>query len=225
MITMNVFSDNHYKCNLPIVGSEGEEPVGQNPVVGESDPGNLTGNKYHQWFWQWWWWWWWWWWRWFVLRFTHRLLLNVGDRAVKSCRAAWLWNCAESPLVIVIDIIAMMRDLGLEAAFFIAQNLAFYRNTFTLTKLTKGSQETKTAVICPFTPFEENQPYFTRLHLTNIWSHVFTLCQWGPLTFQGDSLLVYIQTILQESSSKGPNVNYGSWLMMKVMTWYCRWHV
>ena len=63
------------------------------------------------------------------------------------------------------------------------------------------------------------------LHLTNIWSHVFILCQWGPLRFQGDSLLVYIQTILQESSSKGPNVNYGSWLMMKVMTWYCRWHV
>ena len=143
MITMNVFSDNHYKCNRPIVGSEGEEPVGQNPVVGESDPGNLTGNKYHQWFWQWWWWWWWWWWRWFVLRFTHRLLLNVGDRVVKSCRAAWLWNCAESPLMIVIDIIAMMRDLGLEAASFIAQNLAFYRNTFTLTKLTKGTQETK----------------------------------------------------------------------------------
>ena len=43
MITMNVFSDNHYKCNRPIVGSEGEKPVGQNPVVGESDPGNLTG--------------------------------------------------------------------------------------------------------------------------------------------------------------------------------------
>ena len=157
MITMNVFSDNHYKCNRPIVGSECEKPVGQNPVVGESDPGNLTGNKYHQW-----------WWRWFVLRFTHRLLLNVGDRAVKSCRAAWLWNCAESPLVIVIDIIAMMRDLGLEAAFFIAQNLAFYRNTFTLTKLTKGSQETKTAVICPFTPFEENQPYFTRLFYSTL---------------------------------------------------------
>ena len=44
MITMNVFSDNHYKCNLPIVGSEGEKPVGQNPVVGQPDPRYLSSD-------------------------------------------------------------------------------------------------------------------------------------------------------------------------------------
>ena len=44
MITMNVFSDNHYKCNRPIVGSEGEEPVGQNPVVGQTDPRYLSNH-------------------------------------------------------------------------------------------------------------------------------------------------------------------------------------
>ena len=92
----------------------------------------------------------------------------------------------------------------------------------------KGQPRNKDSSHLPFyTLWRKPTVFHTTLllHLTNIWLHVFILCQWGPLTFQGDSLLVYIQTILQESSSKGPNVNYGSWLMMKVMTWYCRWHV
>ena len=187
MITMNVFSDNHYKCNRPIVGSEGEEPVGQNPVVGESDPGNLTGIN----------------------------ITNGGDgdsywdSLTASCSTLVIvqWSLAVPPdygtvlnhhwwswLISSLwwGTWAWRRHLLLHKIWHFTEILLHWRSWQRAPKKQKDSSH------LPFyTLWRKPTVFHTTLllHLTNIWLHVFILCQWGPLTFQGDSLLVYIQTI------------------------------